>query len=218
MNAEFWHKRWERNQIGFHQTEINTHLQTYWQALNLPKGASVFVPLCGKSLDMLWLLEQGYRVLGIELSKVAVRDFFTENNLTPTVTTYKTFNRWAMDEIEILCGDFFHLTPTELQTCTAIYDRASLVALPPEMRNDYAQQLATLFPTNTQILLVTFEYSQAEMQGPPFAVHADEVTQLYQQHFTIEQVAHTDILNENPRFQKLGVTQMQESVYLLRKK
>ncbi|EIJ42071.1 thiopurine S-methyltransferase, Se/Te detoxification family [Beggiatoa alba B18LD] len=218
MEAQFWHERWEKNQIGFHQTDINVHLQNYWQSLNLPKGSLVFVPLCGKSSDMIWLLEQGYRVLGIELNKIAIRDFFTENNLTPNISTYKNLTCWSMDEIAILCGDFFHLTPEDVQHCTAIYDRASLIALPPAMRIDYVSHITKLFPAQTKALLITFEYPQAEMQGPPFSVTTDEVQQLYQQGFTLQELTCQDILDENPRFQKIGITKLQERVYKLQRK
>ena len=109
MTPEFWHARWEENRIGFHRPEINLHLQSYWPKMMLAKGSTVFAPLCGKSVDMLWLLSQGYKVFGIEISPIAVADFFTENDLSATVTKQGAFQSWRCDDIEILCGDFFPL-------------------------------------------------------------------------------------------------------------
>lgn len=215
MDTQFWHDRWESNQIGFHQDEINSHLQTYWSKLNLPKGACVFVPLCGKSRDMLWLLEQGYSVLGVEISPIAVADFFRENNLQAEITTEKGFQRWSCDELVILCGDFFSLSSEEVMTCHAIYDRASLIAMPPTMRPAYADKILQLFPAKRSTLLITMEYPQGEMKGPPFSVTADEVKNFYADNFQISQLFTQDILEESPRFKERGITHLHEIIYLL---
>lgn len=216
MDKQFWHERWEKNQIGFHQQEINSYLQEFWSRLQLAAGSTVFVPLCGKSRDMLWLLEQGYQVMGIELSPIAVADFFKENRLQPEVRTENGIEHWSCDELEILCGDFFSLGARDVAHCDAVYDRASLIAMPPAMRPAYAEKLQTLFPTPRPILLVTMEYPQREMDGPPFAVHQDEVAGFYADRFAIDNILTRDILAESPRFQQRGVTSMRERVYLLR--
>lgn len=215
MDKQFWHERWENNQIGFHQREINSYLQEYWSRLQLPAGSTVFVPLCGKSRDMLWLLEQGHRVLGIELSPIAVADFFRENNLEPEVRSENGVEHWSCDELEILCGDFFSLNAGDVAHCDAVYDRASLIAMPPSMRPAYAEKLQQLFPAARPILLVTMEYPQHEMDGPPFAVHQAEVTGFYADRYEVENILTRDILQESPRFQTRGVTRMHERVYLL---
>ncbi len=215
MDKQFWHARWENNQIGFHQQEINSYLQQFWPRLQLPAGATVFVPLCGKSRDMLWLLEQGYRVLGIEISPIAVADFFRENQLNPKVTKKNGIAQWLCDELVILCGDFFSLDAQDVTHCDAVYDRASLIAMPPAMRPAYAEQLIKLFPAPRPILLVTMEYPQHEMQGPPFSVHAAEVKNFYGDRFKIDNILSRDILEESPRFKNRGVTTMHERVYLL---
>lgn len=217
MNAQFWHERWENNQIGFHQEEIHFYLQEFWPRLNLPKGQQVFVPLCGKSNDMLWLLEQGYRVLGIELSPLAIAAFYQENQLTPVKTQRGEFPSWELDEIQILGGDFFSLTQSETANITAVYDRASLIALPEEMRMSYAKHLASLLNTGTQVLLITLTYPPAEMSGPPFAVAAEEVHRLYQDTFEIQHVATKDALSESPQLKVRGLTSLTESAYLLKR-
>lgn len=154
MDKQFWIERWQENDIGFHQLEINPYLQTRWQQLSLIPNSQVFVPLCGKSKDLLWLVENGYQVLGVELSPLAVEDFFQENNLTPIIKKQAGFKSYSIDNLEILCGDFFSLTIEHMQTISAVFDRAALVALPPELREQYSQHLIKVLPAKTQILLI----------------------------------------------------------------
>ncbi len=215
MNPDFWHERWQRNEIGFHQPEINAHLQDFWGQLLVPAGGLVFVPLCGKSRDLLWLRARGHRVLGVELSPIAVRDFFAENALTPQVTRQGAFERYEADGLAILCGDFFDLTPELLQGVTGVYDRASLIALPPELRTRYAGHSAAILPAVAGILLVTMEYPQNEMSGPPFAVREEEVRRLYANRYTVSNLFSKDILAENPRFRERGLSALAEKVYRL---
>jgi len=213
MDAEFWHERWARNEIGFHQSEINTHLQRFWRA---KPGGTVFVPLCGKSRDMLWLLSKGHQVLGVEISAVAVEAFFKEHNLHPIQRRQGAFVRWEVEGLVILQGDFFALAPDDLAGVTAVYDRASLVALPEPMRADYARHLQLLLPQGVETLLVTLEYPQDEMSGPPFSVSAEEVRALYEKGYTLECIYVEDVLAENPRFRQRGISRMEEKVYILR--
>jgi len=216
MEKGFWLERWKRQEIGFHQDEINPHLNRYWAEL-LPKPESeVFVPLCGKSRDMLWLRQQGHRVLGIELSAIAAQAFFDESGITPQREGSELFECYKSEGIRILCGDFFDLRQSDLANIGAVYDRASLIALPPDMRERYAQHLMAILPPATQILLITLEYPQHEMQGPPFAVTREEVEKLYGGHADVRLLAHLDVLAENPRFQERGLSQMMENIFLLR--
>lgn len=164
---------------------------------------------------MLWLNEQGHNVLGIELSKLAVQAFFQENNYTPHHETNDKFEVFRINDLSILCGNFLGLDKNDLATVSAVYDRASLVALPPEMRERYVDHLMNILPPGTQILLITFDYPQSEMAGPPFAVSPDEVKQRYQQHAEIRLLAQLDVLEQNPRFQERGLSRIQESVFLL---
>ena len=215
MNPDFWHARWQQNQIGFHQQDINLHLQDYWPLQGVQEGGRVFVPLCGKSRDMLWLLSQGYRVLGVEISPIAVQGFFEEHDLEPRITRRGRLESWACEDLEILCGDFFHLGPDDMAGVSAVYDRASLVALPPAMRVDYVAQLARLLGADASVLLVSMEYPDHEMQGPPFSVTQGEVESLYQPAFQVNLLASVDILNENDNLRRKGLTRMQEKVYQL---
>jgi len=215
MKKDFWLERWDRGEIGFHQDEINAYLRQHWQELNIAQGGQVFVPLCGKSRDMLWLREQGHTILGVELSTIAAQAFFRENGFTAEHRSNGTFERWEANEICILCGDFFDLGKDDLANVSAVYDRASLIALPPEMRERYARHLVGILPPGTRILLITIEYPQEEMQGPPFSVSSREVEALYREYAEVRLVAEQDVLAQNPRFQQRGLSQLLERIYLL---
>jgi thiopurine S-methyltransferase len=215
MKKDFWLQRWEREETGFHDNEVNAYLMQFWSELHLEQGSSVFVPLCGKSVDLKWLQAQGYAVLGIELSEIAVQAFFQENGYTPKISGSEKFKHYEANSMHVLCGDFFDLSRDDLAKITAVYDRAAMVALPPEMRVRYVEHLLSILPPATQILLITFDYPQSEMEGPPFALAAGEVENLYGKHAEIRLLAQVDVLAQNPRFQKRGLTRLQESIYLL---
>ena len=213
MDPQHWHDRWTNNQIGFHQEEVNAHLSEFWPAA-IQAGGKVFAPLCGKSVDLLWLRDQGYQVVGIELSPIAVRDFFSENQLSVSQHDRDGLECWSSDGIEIYVGDFFDLNAEHLQGVTAVFDRASLIALPPEMRKNYAQRIQSLCVAQ-ETFLITLEYPQDQMQGPPFSVPADEVETLYANQYDIKVLKRFDALAENQNFIKRGVTQLYETVYHL---
>ena len=215
METDFWLERWERNQIGFHQDAVNSYLIKHLPELRLRAGDPVFVPLCGKTLDMLWLDEQGYAVLGVELSPLAIESFFKENARRVRCVQAGMFTRWTSGSLDILCGDFFDLTREDLGGAKAVYDRASLIALPPHMRPAYAAHMAGLLPSASRILLVTLEYPEGEMAGPPFSVGEREVRRLYHDWFDVKVLGSTDILAQNPRFRDRGLTRLCEIVYLL---
>ncbi len=193
MDPSFWHQRWQENRIGFHQTQINFHLERFWPQLNVPPGELVFVPLCGKSLDMLWLASQGHRVFGVELSPIAVSAFFRENGLTPKIEKSGGFERYVYGEIEILCGDFFDLESLHLRDARGVYDRASLIALPSETRIEYARHLRRILPSRPPILLITLDYPKEARQGPPFAVNEEEVRRLYANAWEVKSIASENI-------------------------
>ncbi len=215
MHESFWLERWRKNEIGFHQEEINLHLQSFWPLLGVAHRAAVFVPLCGKSRDMLWLRSLGHPVVGVEISEIAVRDFFAENGLEAEVASGERFDRWRADGLTLLRGDFFELEPADLAACRGVYDRASLVALPPDMRARYARKLARLLPGSVPMLLVTLEYPQDEMSGPPFSVREAEVERLFGTGHVVEAVYAQDLLAENPRYRERGLNRMEERVYRL---
>lgn len=215
MDRDFWLERWQRNEIGFHQQEINAHLEAFWDRLAIPVDALVFVPLCGKSRDLLWLRARGYRVLGVEFSPTAVRDFFVENALTPQITRQGRFDRHETHGLAILCGDFFDLSPELLQGVAGVYDRAALIALPPELRTRYVAHSAAILPAAADTLLVTMEYPQNQMSGPPFAVDEDEVRRLFEKRCTVTRLLDKDILTDNPRFRERGLSALAEKIYRL---
>lgn len=215
MELSFWHDRWERAEIGFHKSEINAHLQQFWSALNLPPGQRVFVPLCGKSLDLLWLAGEGYPVTGVEISQIAVEAFFAENHLQPRRTQQGAFEVWEQDQLRILLGDFFALEPHHLADCAAVYDRASLIALPLALRERYVQYLNTLLPPGIRTLLVTLEYDQTVLPGPPFAVDETEVHRLYTATHEIDVLYLRDALADESRWRARGLTWLFERVYRL---
>lgn len=189
MEHHFWLERWKQDQIGFHQAEINQYLSEHWEQLGLPPGAPVFVPLCGKSLDMLWLREQGHPVLGVELSEKAVAAFFAENDIAADTRRDGDFMVYTSDDLELLTGDFFALRPQHLHGVCAVYDRASLIALPPPMRAAYARHMASLLPVGAHILLITMEYPAGALDGPPFSVSEEEVHTLFEGDFSVERKA-----------------------------
>jgi len=216
MDNEFWLQRWSKNEIGFHQHRVNEYLQRYWPQFEMPAGARVFVPLCGKSLDLQWLRERGHRVIGVELARQAVADFFSEWGVTPQITQAGPFERWQAQDIELLCGDFFDLRAEHLADVRAVFDRAALIALPAPLREAYAATLRGILPPGAPTLLVTADYPQHEMSGPPFSVSDAEVKELFGEN-RVQPLAETDILQrpENERFRQRGLTRLVERVYRL---
>ncbi|MGP8729980.1 thiopurine S-methyltransferase [Pseudomonas aeruginosa] len=215
MQTDFWHARWANNQIGFHLDEINPYLMRHLSRLRLQAGERILVPLCGKTLDLAWLAAQGLEVLGVELSEKAVSDFFEEHDLRPEIDQLGGFRRYRVAGITLLQGDFFALQAEHLAQCRAFYDRAALIALPPEMRERYAGHLQAVLPTRSLGLLVTIDYPQAEMAGPPFAVPDEEVRGYYAGGWRIEELERGDVLGVNWKFLERGVSWLNEAVYLL---
>ena len=221
MQPSFWHEKWDAQQIGFHLSAVNPLLIQFWPQLKLPAKSQVFVPLCGKSLDMCFLAEQGHDVLACELNELAVSQFYQENNLTHSVEKIGEHKRYSTEQITIYQGDIFSLkntNSTEFAKTSAFYDRAALIAWPETMRLQYAKQLASLIPAGSVGLLVTLDYPQAELNGPPFAVSDDWVAANMSTDFEIERLAYEDVLSDNPRFVKKQVSSLTESVYKLTRK
>jgi thiopurine S-methyltransferase len=218
MHHEFWHERWQTGQIGFHQSAVHPMLARCRPLLDLPSQARVYVPLCGKSLDMAWLAERGHRVVGSELSDIAIRDFFTERGLAPAITEAGGFVVHAAGPYEILQGDALALPPAVLGGIDAVYDRAALVALPPEMRGRYAATLAELVPAGSPMLMIALEYPQAMKEGPPFSVKSAEVLRLFGAAFAIHELERADLIGESPRFAEAGIHELHEVVYRLERR
>ena len=192
MEAEFWHKRWQSGRIGFHQGQVNRMLERYHDRLPVAAGARFFVPLCGKTRDIAWLLEQGYRVAGAELSGLAIGQLFDEMGLTAEVTQHGPLRRHAAQGVEVFEGDIFDLDAETLGPIDAVFDRAALVALPEEVRGRYCAHLS-LITANAPQLLVSFVYDQSAMSGPPFSVPDAEIFRHYRSTYEISLLADVDV-------------------------
>lgn len=184
MEKSFWLEKWQKNEIGFHNREAHPLLVEHFARLGVEKGDRLFLPLCGKTLDIGWLLERGYSVAGAELSEMAVIQLFEQLGMEPQVDMTGDLKRYRAPDIDIFVGDIFHLTDEVLGPVAAVYDRAALVALPLEMRRRYAQHLRQVTGSAPQ-LLITFEYDQEEMPGPPFCVSDSEVAEHYAKAYTL---------------------------------
>ncbi|TZF89828.1 thiopurine S-methyltransferase [Cognatilysobacter lacus] len=215
MERDFWLERWQQGRIGFHQDRPTPLLLEHWRSLDVAAGSQVFVPLCGKSLDMAWFASQGFRVLGVELSREAVEQFFAEHGLEAEIedTRYGRYHRAG--GIEIICGDAFALDEYVLRGCAAVFDRAALIALPPSLRERYAHELYARLPANCRGVLITLEYPQHEKAGPPFSVPQPEVESLFARHWHVQVLARHDILAEQPGFVAEGVTALHTVAYRL---
>jgi len=185
MDASFWHDRWAQNQIAFHQSDVNPLLVRHFPKLSLEQGSRIFVPLCGKTLDIAWLLSKGYQVSGAELSELAIRQLFEQLGVTPQISMHGTMQKFSGSRIDIFVGDIFHLTAEILGPVDSIYDRAALVALPAHMRNRYTHHLMALTDRASQ-LLITFDYDQSLQAGPPFSVVRDEIDAHYGKNYEIK--------------------------------
>ena len=215
MDPTFWRERWQSKDIGFHQPDIHALLQMNWPRLGTAAGSKVFVPLCGKSLDMAWLAEQGHRVVGVELSAIAVDEFFAERGLTPTVRTAGSFCVKSAGPYELWCGDIFELPPEAVADIAGVYDRAALVAFPVDLQARYVAKLRKLVPAAAPILLVTLDYDAERMTGPPFSVPRVQVDRLFAGSHAIAELECRDALDLNPRFRQRGLTALRECAYLL---
>lgn len=180
-----WLKLWRNRDTNFHQTSVNRLLIHFWTNFDHKKGSRVFIPLCGKSLDMLWLLEQGHEVIGVELSPVAVKAFFSENGLQPTKKRVGQFTLWQHDNISILCGDFFELTKTDIGHIDTVYDRAALTALPEDLRPRYVSQLVQITPNDCNVFLLTTEDVEKTFSSENTPHIDNEIEQLYSVNFDI---------------------------------
>lgn len=211
-----WHERWAEGRTGFHNETVNPRLLQWWPELGLPAGSRVFVPLAGKSRDIIWLAGRGHRVVANELSPIAVAACFEEAGIQPARRHAGAFEIWSHGLITVLCGDYFALESAVTGRLDAAYDRAALVALPAALRPAYVERLAGLLAPGAPVLLVGIEYPPEEMQGPPWPVPEAEVRELAAGRFDVTVLeAGLDMLADNARFRERGVSRMEERVYRL---
>lgn len=210
MDASFWLQRWKKNDIGFHKSKANPVLVKYFKELSLVKGSRVFLPLCGKTLDIAWLLSNGYRVAGVELIEIAIEQLFMGLGVKPKISGAGEVKHYRAKNIDIFVGDIFDLSSQMLGPVNAIYDRAALVALPEEMRNRYTAHLTEITAKAPQ-LLVSYEYDQNLMAGPPFSISNEEVNQHYRDSYDLTLIVSTNIPGELK-----GKCPAKENVWLLK--
>jgi thiopurine S-methyltransferase len=213
VRPDFWHHRWRSGQTGFHQASVDADLIAHWGALSLREGDRVMVPLCGKSIDLLWLRERGHAVVGIELSDIALQAFCAENGIPARRQVGAMLNRYEAFKLELFQSDFLTLSPAQLGEVQAVYDRASLISWAPDLRKAYVDHLTSVTSTGTQTLLVTLEYEQSEFAGPPFSVDATEVQRLYAESHAIQEIARRSILSDEPRMRARGVSSLTDVCY-----
>ncbi len=202
---ENWLERWQEGRIGWHEPEGNASLQKYWTV----SGKRVLVPLCGKTRDLIWLARQDNEVVGVELSELAVRALFDENDIAYSIIDgAQTAYVAAEHAITIYCGDYFDFSDGPFD---AYYDRGALVAMPPNLRARYVEHTRSLLAPDAAKLLISLEYDESVATGPPFSVPADEIHSYWP---GLERVAaHDDIDNGPPKFREAGLDEMIEVVW-----
>jgi thiopurine S-methyltransferase len=184
MNNEHWLERWKEKNIGFHEDKVNSLLIKHFKNLNLSRNSKIFIPLCGKTLDISWFLSLGHDVMGVELSELAVIELFEELNITPKIQEVNGMIHYSSQGIDIFVGDVLHVTSEMLGKIDVIYDRAALVALHKDVRIKYTKHLRELSNTAPQLLFCC-EYDQNIMKPTPFSIEADEIKEHYENHYKI---------------------------------
>lgn len=213
MDQEYWKQRWQDNRTGWHLSNVHPLLEQFFHRFHLQQGDRVFVPLCGKSLDMAWLAQQGMQVVGNELSGLAIQQFFNLQRLEPERSEHSGMACWQAGPFTLYEGDFFDLDPGHVDSVKLIYDRASLISLPKDSergRKAYVKKMRSLFSHEVQTLLVTLEYDQELMQGPPFSVGYEEVIWHFAYDHVIEFLCEIDILEQESRFRERGLDKLTE--------
>lgn len=209
MDPKFWLETWEENEIRFHQDDTEPRLKRYFADI---KPGRIFVPLCGKSLDMLWLIKKGWEVIGVELSPIASEAFFKENQIPCEKQKVGPFDVYVGKNIKIFCGDLFELKPEYIGSLSAVYDRACIIALPPEMRKKYAAHLKSILSLSQfdefRWLLLSMEYPQQLAEPPPHSVERAELDSLFLVEFKIqelERAVQSQGRKGNPKFDNVAV-------------
>lgn len=215
MHPNQWLDRWKQNRIGFHESTVNPRLRRYLPEFNLNPGEMIFLPLCGKTHDIAWLAQQGFQVVGIELSQIAIETFFAEHNLQYQQFESDRFLLRISGNIRLIQGDYFDLQQEDLSACKMVYDKAALIAINAPNRNRYCAHMQSILPKATDQLLITLDYDQAEMEGPPFAVSTAEVSRYYASNYSLNVLEQNDVLDVRPRWREKGLTALTETVYRL---
>lgn len=206
MELSYWRSRWRKNNIGWHMKDVHPQLADIWSQLSFTSNPRVLVPLCGKNIDMRWMAEQGSYVIGVEVSRKALQEFMHDIPHEFQEKSSHGFTIYKSDSFELWEGDFFQLPIDKIPPLDLIYDKASIVALSPDMRKEYAHKLLALSNPDTHILLQTFEYRQEEMNGPPFSVMEGEVKNLLGEQLQIDLVHEQSKLDQVSKFRQRGLS------------
>ncbi len=210
MEPDFWLKKWQDQETGFHLGKPHPLLSKFFDSV-IGKASTIFVPLCGKSNDLEFIQQKNKLVIANELSEIAINAYFQEKAQHPQIQVDSKFKIFQHESLSIYCGDYFQLKSDWIKPCQGIYDRAALIALPKDMRKAYVEKMRSLCPS-AKLLLITLEYPQSEMNGPPFSVSSDEIECLFD-FADIEQLYRQDILDKEPKFKQRGLTGFVESAY-----
>jgi len=212
-----WLEFWENNEITWHSDVVTQELEEYLGLLKLEPGDKVFFPLCGKSLDMTYILNQGFSIIGVELSEIGIKQFFHENGLDFTISQVDKFDLYSAKNIEIYCGDFFSLTSKHLCNVKAVFDRKSLIALDRNLRQKYVKHLNDIISLGVRILLITLNYPQHQMSGPPFSVDKSEVESLFSMAFKYQELRTFEDIENGSKLARAGVDYIENAAYCLQK-
>jgi thiopurine S-methyltransferase len=218
LTPDFWIERWKKGEIGFHMGAVHDFLPKHWPSLKLASDSAVFVPLCGKSYDMVWLAAHGHRVIGVELSPLAVDDFFREQGFDAETRSTGVFVVRSAGPYTIWCGDIFELPEEATADVAAVYDRAALVALPPSLQPRYAKKLLDILPPSAPILLAGLVYPEGEISGPPFSTPLAQVAALFGEDYGIRLAETRDGLAQSQNLKERGVSALEEMAYVLQRK
>ena len=215
MDSNFWLNKWQSNDIAFNQMKPNSFMQRYFSTLRLKPGSQILVPLCGKSIDMVWLSDMGFQVLGIELSETACESFFKEHDIPVTKTNEHGYTKFTSENITLLAGDIFSFDQSIIGNVDAVYDRAALIALTVDLRKQYVEHISSLIEPDTPVFLITMSYVQDQMMGPPFSVDREEVNQLFMPSFSIELIESKIIHDVPEHLSNKGLKKTSEDIYKL---
>lgn len=216
MEISYWQSRWKKEKTGWHMETVYPQLPKLWPQLNINKNAEVFVPLCGKSKDLDWLADQGCHVTGIDVSEKAIKSLIDNFSAEFEKEYRHGFTIYQSDKIELWNGDFFKFPAEDYSAPDLIYDKAAMIALPPDMRPAYAQKLLQISGHQTKIFLQTFEYDQNEMNGPPFSVPEKEIRKYFGEHFSLTLLHKESKFDDLAKFQRRGLSSfLDEKIFLL---
>lgn len=210
-----WHSYWTGKRPGFHEASVNVYLQQFLPRFDLQPQDGIFLPLCGKAHDIQWLAQQGLNVVGVELSEVAIKSFFEEWGISFDVSEENDFRVFRSHNITLYQGDYMNLKPEHLAHCKMVYDRASIVAIETFNRQSYVNQLLSIIPQKIPILMVTLEYDQNVMSGPPFSVPVEEIEGLFEPDYRLTRLITQEQINERERWREKGLKSLLETALRL---